>query len=275
MQTTLKTGSALEYVGPLPTKILRGVRLLQCGLIVGEPLANVGGFILSQLRRPMDDLNWLSLLPVTANVILLFAVFAISYPSEDYERRPSVQAAAFSLRAAACLALINSLAVAIAMLTGSLYDMTVIWVSRDVIYLAGPAVLFLFLSIRAWEHNGLALGWSMMRFGTAVFVLLGMNALWPRICGLAGLPGFSDTLQSLAFSMLLGGCALLIALLGIRRFGGHFARFLQGQCFNCAYPLHGLAVSRCPECGREFTLQELGIARARPAPRNAIATGEP
>lgn len=262
MQTTLESESVFEYAARLPRKLLCGVYLLQWGLVVGEPLANVIGFALPLLGRPLNALRWLSLLPAAANVILLFAVFAISCPGVDPERRVYVRVAALCLRVVACLTVVNSVAVATAMITDSLYDMSVIWVFRDVIYLAGPAMLFLFLGLRAWEHRGLALASSMMRFGAAIFILLGMNALWPRICQLAGNPGFSDTLESLALSMLLSGCTLLIALLGIRRFGRHFARLLQQKCFNCGYPLHALRVSRCPECGREFTLRELGALDA-------------
>jgi ssDNA-binding Zn-finger/Zn-ribbon topoisomerase 1 len=70
--------------------------------------------------------------------------------------------------------------------------------------------------------------------------------------------------------MIVAGVALLVVLTGLLtafgafliwrdgfRKGWHRAREKAPTCPNCGYNLSGLRQCRCPECGKEYALDEL------------------
>lgn len=127
-----------------------------------------------------------------------------------------------------------------------LYLILVCWIwtrKRDAqaIYLRGPVPL------RVWMFGAAATA------GVGVFVF--------ALCeSIAGMPGESETL---AFAVVCASAGLTL-LMWIRLYLRNGRRALYDEagvldlcCPECQYSMVGLKQARCPECGREYTLDEL------------------
>jgi hypothetical protein len=85
---------------------------------------------------------------------------------------------------------------------------------------------------------GFAGGWSILE-GRLWDDLLVVCALWCGGCGIGG-----------------------AALLAVARRVWPAKQWPTRNCPECGYLLVGLSEKRCPECGRPFTLEELGVTEA-------------
>lgn len=131
-------------------------------------------------------------------------------------------------------------------------------------YLVGPVVVLLYL-LAAWRYSG-------SRFLSYGFIL----CLW-IFCWFGGwfVLVFDTVRYGLRLSFVASGL-LLVAMVGEaravtgqtwRRTLGQLltARLakpleLRGCCPKCDYFLYGLSEMRCPECGRVFRFEELGVS---------------
>lgn len=120
--------------------------------------------------------------------------------------------------------------------------------------------------------SGVIQGWTMLKYGSSkTFRYLVLEALFV-IVGASGL-GFAryEWLAGIAFYVL---AEFILAYL-IWEVGRHWRAWPRGAvCPNCRYSLVGVTERRCPECGREFTLDELGISASDLKPPD-VAEREP
>ena len=82
---------------------------------------------------------------------------------------------------------------------------------------------------------------------------------------LSALSPLSDVLFAWVAFLAMCTCHLLVIRNGVRRsLREQLNAAGRATCMQCGYDLRGEIDPRCPECGREFTLQESGVGRDRP-----------
>ncbi len=109
--------------------------------------------------------------------------------------------------------------------------------------------------------------WNILLFiGAYSLVTVGLNEL------LSWVPDIPIVSRGGIRRVFIAADNLAICVLGSNLAAWVICRFRLGpvvvqdsrRCPGCAYDVSGCVEQVCPECGREFTLQELGIGRAKP-----------
>ena len=227
-------------------------------LLVSILIANLAGFVIGLLGIPNQLMKWVSVVPALAAVPIVLGVLALTTPvpgrghsAEALWIRPAIRVLGSLEEIGRCVATAFTVSGGIPAVVVAVRDVVFIsLVVSSLLYLRMLAVRFGETKIAAWL---MVVMYAVVI--DAIFVFLTMpTAQWFDV------PIQVYWVSSYAhgiLGLLWGICGLVL----LWKCGNRLLVVTRNTCLHCGYLLQGLSELRCPECGREFTFQDLGTTR--------------